>query len=239
VIEAYENYNMHVVYQKLMHFCSIDLGSFYLDIIKDRQYTAKTGSNAHLSCQTALYHIVESLVRLMAPILSFTADEIWGRLPGERSQFVFTETWYEGLFGLTDNETLDNDKWAQLITVRAEVNKVLELARKDAVIGGGLEAEVTLYTSDEINALLSTLDDELRFVLITSQAIVKPLADAPEGAVTTEVTGLSVAVEKSTAAKCDRCWHHREDVGQNELHPELCGRCVTNVDGEGESRQFA
>jgi len=239
VIEAYENYNMHVVYQKLMHFCSIDLGSFYLDIIKDRQYTAKTGSNAHLSCQTALYHIVESLVRLMAPILSFTADEIWGRLPGERNQFVFTETWYEGLFGLSENEVLDNDKWSQVISVRAEVNKVLELARKEAVIGGGLEAEVTLYASEEVNALLSTLDDELRFVLITSQAVVKPFADAPADAVATELSGLSVAVQKSAAAKCDRCWHHREDVGQSEEHPELCGRCITNVDGEGESRQFA
>ena len=153
VIEAYDSYNLHVVYQKLMHFCSIELGSFYLDIIKDRQYTAKTGSNAHLSCQTALYHIAESLVRLMAPILSFTADEIWGRLPGERSEFVFTETWYEGLFGLSDKEVLDNDKWAQIIAVRAEVNKALELARKEAVIGGGLEAEVTLYASEEISYL--------------------------------------------------------------------------------------
>ena len=230
---------LHVVYQKLMHFCSIDLGSFYLDIIKDRQYTAKTGSNAHLSCQTALYHIVESLVRLMAPILSFTADEIWGRLPGERSEFVFTETWYEGLFGLSENEVLDNDKWSQIIAVRAEVNKTLELARKDAVIGGGLEAEVTLYASEEISTLLSTLDDELRFVLITSQAAVKPLADAPAEAVATELKGLSVLALKTEAAKCDRCWHHREEVGQDEKHPELCGRCITNVDGEGETRQFA
>ena len=239
VIEAYDNYNLHVVYQKLMHFCSIDLGSFYLDIIKDRQYTAKTGSNAHLSCQTALYHIVESLVRLIAPILSFTADEIWGRLPGERNEFVFTETWYEGLFGLTENEVLDNDKWTQIIAVRAEVNKTLELARKETVIGGGLEAEVTLYASEEISTLLSTLDDELRFVLITSQAAVKPLADAPAEAIATELKGLSVLVLKTEAAKCDRCWHHREEVGQDEKHPELCGRCITNVDGEGETRQFA
>jgi len=239
VIEAYNSYNLHVVYQKLMHFCSIELGSFYLDIIKDRQYTAKAGSNAHLSCQTALYHIAESLVRLMAPILSFTADEIWGRLPGERSEFVFTETWYEGLFGLSDNEVLDNEKWAQILAVRAEVNKALELARKEAVIGGGLEAEVTLYASEKITALLSTLEDELRFVLITSQATVKPLADAPAEAVVTELEGLSVLAVKTEAAKCDRCWHHREEVGQDETHPELCGRCITNVDGEGETRQFA
>jgi len=175
----------------------------------------------------------------MAPILSFTADEIWGRLPGERNEFVFTETWYDGLFGLSENEVLDNSKWSQLISVRAEVNKALELARKESVIGGGLEAEVTLYASEEISTLLNTLDDELRFVLITSQATVKAFADAPADAITTELKGLSVQVQKSAAAKCDRCWHHREDVGQNETHPELCGRCITNVDGEGERRQFA
>lgn len=239
VIEAYENYNLHIVYQKLMHFCSIDLGSFYLDIIKDRQYTAKSGSNAHLSCQTALYHIVEALVRLIAPILSFTADEIWSRLPGERNEFVFTETWYEGLFDLSDNELLDNDKWSQVIAIRAEVNRALELARKEAIIGGGLEAEVTLYASEELTTLLSSFEDELRFVLITSQAALKPLADAPANAVVTDVKGLSVEVIKSDAAKCDRCWHHREEVGQDAEHPELCGRCITNVSGEGEARKFA
>lgn len=239
VIEAYESYNLHIVYQKLMHFCSIDLGSFYLDVIKDRQYTAKSGSNAHLSCQTALYHIAESLVRLIAPILSFTADEIWSRLPGERNEFVFTETWYEGLFDLSENELLDNDKWSQIITIRAEVNKALELARKETIIGGGLEAEVTLYASEELTTLLSSLEDELRFVLITSQAAVKPLADAPANAVVTDVKGLSVEVLKSAAEKCDRCWHHREEVGQDAEHPELCGRCITNISGEGETRQFA
>ncbi|WP_019615568.1 isoleucine--tRNA ligase [Psychromonas ossibalaenae] len=239
VIEAYESYNLHVVYQKLMHFCSIELGSFYLDIIKDRQYTAKTDSNARRSCQTALFHIAEALVRLMAPILSFTADEIWGRMPGERDEFVFTDVWYDGLFGLSDNEALSNDAWANLISVRAEVNKALELARKENVIGGGLEAEVTLYASPELTTLLNTLEDELRFVLITSQAEIKPLTDAPDSAVETEVEGLSVAVAKSAAEKCDRCWHHNEEVGKHEAHPELCGRCVTNIDGAGEVRKFA
>ncbi|WP_372881503.1 isoleucine--tRNA ligase [Psychromonas sp.] len=239
VIEAYESYSLHVVYQKLMHFCSIELGSFYLDIIKDRQYTAKADSNARRSCQTALFHIAEALVRLMAPILSFTADEIWAGLPGERDEFVFTTVWYDGLFGLTDNEVFSNEAWSQLISIRAEVNKALEIARKENTIGGGLEAEVTLYASDEISALLATLEDELRFVLITSQAQVKPLADAPQSAHQTEVAGLSVTVVKSAAEKCDRCWHHREEVGQNEQHPDLCGRCVTNIDGQGEVRKFA
>lgn len=239
VIEAYENYNMHIVYQKLMHFCSIELGSFYLDIIKDRQYTAKADSNARRSCQTALYHIVESLVRLMAPILSFTADEIWGRMPGERDEFVFTGVWYDGLFALSENEALSNESWTSLLSVRAEVNKALELARKENTIGGGLEAEVTLYASPELTALLASLEDELRFVLITSKADVQPLAEAPSDAMETEIKGLSVTVAKSAAEKCARCWHHSEEVGKHQAHPELCGRCVTNIDGEGEIRKFA
>jgi len=239
VIEAYNSYSLHVVYQKLMHFCSIELGSFYLDIIKDRQYTAKSDSNARRSCQTALFHIAESLVRLMAPILSFTADEIWGRMPGERDEFVFTGVWYEGLFGLSEQETVDNASWTQILSVRAEVNKSLEIARKENVIGGGLEAEVTLYASDELTTLLNLLDDELRFVLITSKADVKPLSEAPSDATNTEIDGLSVVVTKSAAEKCSRCWHHHETVGKSEAHPELCGRCITNIDGEGEQRKFA
>ena len=239
VIAAYDNYSFHVVYQKLMHFCSIDLGSFYLDIIKDRQYTAKSESNARRSCQTALFHIAESLVRLMAPILSFTADEIWGRMPGNRDEFVFTGVWYDGLFGLSDNEVLDNAAWAEIIAVRAEVNKALEAARKESVIGGGLEAEVTLYASDALTTRLSGLGDELRFVLITSKATVKPFSEAPTNAMETEITDLAVVVEKSNTEKCTRCWHHNETVGQNANHPELCGRCITNIEGEGEQRQFA
>jgi isoleucyl-tRNA synthetase len=239
VIAAYESYNLHVVYQKLMHFCSIELGSFYLDIIKDRQYTAKADSNARRSCQTAMFHIAESLVRLMAPILSFTADEIWGRMPGERDEFVFTGVWYDGLFGLSANEVLDNEAWASVLAVRAEVNKALEQARKENVIGGGLEAEVTLYASDELTTLLSKLENELRFVLITSKAQVKPLAEAPDAAVKTDVDGLAVSVEKSSAGKCPRCWHHHDTVGKSAAHPELCERCITNIDGEGELRKFA
>ena len=239
VIEAYESYSLHTVYQKLVHFCSIGLGSFYLDIIKDRQYTAKSDSNARRSCQTALFHIAESLVRLMAPILSFTADEIWGRMPGERDEFVFTGVWYDGLFGLSDKETLDDDAWARVIAVRAEVNKALEVARKENIIGGGLEAEVTLYVSDELMTLLNTLEDELRFVLITSTADVKSLAEAPASVTETELKGLSLTVEKSSAEKCSRCWHHHETVGKSDAHPELCERCITNIEGEGEQRKFA
>ena len=141
---AYDEYNFHQVTQKLMQFCSVEMGSFYLDIIKDRQYTAKADSLARRSCQTALFHIVEAMVRWMAPIMSFTADEIWALLPGERDKFVFTQEWYAGLFGLAAGESMDDAFWAELLDVRAEVNKALEAARNDKRIGGSLQAEVVI-----------------------------------------------------------------------------------------------
>ena len=239
---AYDNYQFHTVVQRLMRFCSVEMGSFYLDIIKDRQYTTKADSLARRSCQTALWHIAEALVRWMAPILSFTADEIWGYLPQTatpRAEFVFTEEFYEGLFGLGENEKLDDAYWQQLIKVRSEVNRVLEIARNDKVIGGGLEAEVTVYANDEYRALLEQLGNELRFVLITSKAEVKPLADKPADVAASELEGIAVSVARSNGEKCPRCWHYSDKIGVNPEHPTLCPRCVENVAGNGEVRQFA
>ena len=240
--DAYDNYQFHTVVQRLMRFCSVEMGSFYLDIIKDRQYTTKADSLARRSCQTALWHIAEALVRWMAPILSFTADEIWGYLPQTetaRAEFVFTEEFYEGLFGLGENEKLDDAYWQQLIKVRSEVNRVLEIARNDKVIGGGLEAEVTVYANDEYRALLEQLGNELRFVLITSKAEVKPLADKPADVAAGELEGIAVSVARSNGEKCPRCWHYSDKIGVNPEHPTLCPRCVENVAGNGEVRQFA
>lgn len=237
--EAYDNYQFHTVVQRLMRFCSIEMGSFYLDIIKDRQYTTKADSLARRSCQTALWHISEALVRWIAPILSFTADEIWSYLPklDNRAEFVFTEEFYDGLFGLGESDKLDDAYWQQLLKVRAEVNRILEQARNDKLIGAGLEAKVTVYANDEIRPLLEQLGNELRFVLITSQAIVKPLseADVAEG----ELAGLAVKVERAEGEKCPRCWHFSTDIGSHAEHPHICGRCVENVAGSGEQRQFA
>ncbi|MCE2597025.1 isoleucine--tRNA ligase [Motilimonas cestriensis] len=238
LVDAYDNYQLLTVTQKMMHFCSIDLGSFYLDIIKDRQYTAKSDGLARRSCQTAMYLICESLVRLMAPIMSFTADEIWQRMPGDRDEFVFTGVWFEDLFALDENEKLNNEYWDEVIRIRGEVNKSLEQARRDGKIGGGLAANVTLYVTPAQAEKLALIENELRFVLLTSKALVSVEA-APEAAIKTEVEGLSVLVEASEAAKCSRCWHHIEDVGSIAEHPELCGRCVTNVSGEGEVRHYA
>jgi isoleucyl-tRNA synthetase len=238
ILEAYEQYDMLIVCQTLMQFCSIEMGSFYLDIIKDRQYTAKSDGLARRSCQTALYHIMESLVCWMAPIMSFTAQELWEVMPGERDQFVFTGKWYEGL-PKVDNKGLDNEFWQQIMQVKADVNNALEQARTSKLIGGSLEAKVTLFVNAETATLLSKLEDELRFVLITSEAHVKDIAQKPEEASQTPNADLYVLVEKSGDEKCARCWHHKSEVGKDPKHPELCNRCIENVDGNGESRQYA
>ena len=240
IVASYENYDFHEVIQRLMQFCSIEMGSFYLDIIKDRQYTAKGDGLARRSCQTALWHIVEALVRWMAPIMSFTADEIWGYLPGERAQYVFTEEWYQGLFGLAEDEALNDAYWAELLKVRGEVNKVIEQARADKRIGGALEATVTLYADLELAAKLQALGNELRFVLLTSGAQVADYALANDEAQQSELLkGLKIALHKAEGEKCQRCWHYTTDVGQNPEHAEVCGRCYTNVAGDGEQREFA
>ncbi|KDA94514.1 isoleucine--tRNA ligase [Pantoea agglomerans] len=240
IVASYENYDFHEVIQRLMQFCSIEMGSFYLDIIKDRQYTAKGDGLARRSCQTALWHIVEALVRWMAPIMSFTADEIWGYLPGERAQYVFTEEWYQGLFGLAEDEALNDAYWAELLKVRGEVNKVIEQARADKRIGGALEATVTLYADPELAAKLQALGNELRFVLLTSGAQVADYALANDEAQQSELLkGLKIALHKAEGEKCQRCWHYTTDVGQNPEHAEVCARCYTNVAGDGEQREFA
>ncbi len=231
--DAYDNYQFHAVIQRLMKFCSIEMGSFYLDIIKDRQYTTKADSLARRSCQTALWHIAEALVRWIAPVLSFTADEIWQYIPGERGEFVFTEEFYNGLFALDANEQMNDAYWQQVITLRNEVNRVLEQARNDKIIGAALEAELTIYANDIYAPLLAKLQNELRFVLLTSKAEVKPLADADvaEG----EVKGFAVKVVRSANHKCPRCWHYSDSKDAESL----CSRCDENVNGQGEVRQFA
>ncbi|MCM2680603.1 isoleucine--tRNA ligase [Echinimonas agarilytica] len=238
IVDAYENYNLHQVNQSLMLFCSMDMGSFYLDIIKDRQYTAKDSGLARRSCQTALYSIAEALVRWMAPIMSFTAQEIWQALPGKHEQYVFTAEWFDGLRELPADAPLSAEQWQQVLAVRTEVNKSLEAARRDDLIGGTLEANVTLYTDGSLTDVLQALGNELRFVLLTSTVQIKPLAEGVD-AVATEIEQLKVAVSATEAPKCERCWHHSDDVGTHEAHPTLCGRCVTNVDGEGEERHYA
>jgi len=248
IIAAYDSYQFHLVYQKVHNFCVTELGGFYLDIIKDRQYTCRADSLARRSAQTALYRIVEALARWIAPVLSFTADELWKAIPhnkeagkagvGERSESIFVAEWYDQLQLLRDGEPLGETFWQQIMAVKTAVNRVLEGQRKDGLIGGTLEAEITLFCDGQLAQQLQAIGDELRFVLITSAATVKPFAVA-QNAVATDIEGLFVSVMKTANAKCVRCWHHTADIGSHGEHPELCGRCVENVYGTGEQRRYA
>jgi isoleucyl-tRNA synthetase len=238
VIEAYRTYQFHLVYQKVHHFCSVDLGSFYLDVLKDRQYTCQTDSLARRSAQTAMFHIAEGLVRWLAPILSFTADEIWRYLPGPRSESVFLETWYEGLFPLEEDSPYNRELWDFLLKVREAVSKEMEVLRVRDQIGSSLDAEVELHCSEAVYERLGRIGEELRFVFINSKATLFRKGES-DGTLPTDVDGLELKVSASAHAKCVRCWHRREDVGRHTDHPELCGRCVENVAGAGEVRKFA
>jgi len=237
--QAYEQYQFHQIYHKVHNFCGGELGGFYLDIIKDRQYTTQTDSRARRSAQTALWHLAEALCRWIAPILSFTADEIWENLPGQRAASVFLSEWYTGLPRATDSDVLGDAFWSQMLEVRQGVNKALEARRAAGELKGSLDAAVTLYASPELQAQLLQLGDELRFVLISSEAEVADLEAAPAEAFDTELEGLRVVVAASSEEKCERCWHRRADVGSVASHPTLCQRCVDNVEGDGERRHYA
>jgi isoleucyl-tRNA synthetase len=243
VTQAYEAYQFHLIYQRVHNFCSVELGSFYLDVIKDRQYTTRADSHARRSAQTALYHVAEALTRWVAPILTFTAEEIWQLLPGERPDSVLFTTWYDGLAPLPQDAVFSSDDWDRILEVRTHVARALELARNEQGLGASLNAEIDLHlpADSDVRRLLERLEDELRFVLITSGARLADAA-APVNAHRAELqdgTALGIVVHKSEQPKCVRCWHRRADVGADPRHPELCGRCVTNVEGPGETRRFA
>lgn len=239
MIKAYEAYQFHVIYQRIHHFCSVDMGSFYLDIIKDRQYTTQKNSIARRSAQTAMFHIIESLVRLIAPILTFTAEEIWQFMPGKRNESVMLNTWYDNLFSLSEKDKMNQVFWEKMQTIRDAVNKEIENQRNAGKLGSALEAEVYLYAEQEVKEELELLKDELRFVLITSKAeVISANSDRSE-CLSTEIPGLWIKVIPTTSPKCERCWHRRPDVGQNAEHPTLCGRCVVNISDKGETRHYA
>ena len=236
---AYDEYQFHHVYHRLHNFCSGELGGFYLDIIKDRQYTTASDSLARRSAQTSLFHLAEALCRWIAPILSFTAEELWENIPGDRVNSVFLTEWYDALPVPETEGPLNADFWSEMMSVRQQVNKALELAREQGNLRGSLDAAVTLYAEAPLSERLRSLGEELRFVLITSEATVAEMSSAPADAVEAEGMALRIQVEAAASEKCERCWHRRPDVGQHSAHPTLCGRCVTNIDGPGEVREFA
>ena len=198
---------------------------------------------ARRSAQTSLYHLAEALCRWIAPILSFTAEEIWENLPGARSPSVFLTEWYEYL-PMSARESaadsaLDSAFWSQMMSVRQQVNKALELQRAEGVLRGSLDASVTLYADAFLAEQLRALGDELRFVLITSEVTVADWESAPQAAMEAEGLALRIVAEPARSEKCERCWHRRPDAGEHANHPALCGRCVSNIEGPGEVRQVA
>ena len=230
----YGNYEFHLVAQKLQSFCSEDLGGFYLDILKDRLYTAPAASSARRSAQNALYHITHSLVRLMAPILSFTAQEAWETLQGSDAS-VFEQTWYD--HPVPRDAAMLGMRWKKLRALRSDVQKQLEALRVAGSIGSSLAGEVELYANGENREFLESFADDLRFVFITSQA--RLAGAAPADAIASTLPDISIRVTPSPHSKCERCWHVREDVGADPAHAELCGRCVSNLYGAGEPRRHA
>ncbi len=233
ILNHYQSYEFHPVISKLQNFCSEDLGGFYLDILKDRLYTSAVGSHARRSAQTALWHITQSLLRLMAPTLSFTAEEAWPIFAGDKAfadsdETIFTQTYWE-VPAVADGAAL-LEKYTALRAVRTDVTKQLEELRASGAIGSSLQAELTVKASGTKYKLLTSLADDLKFVFITSQAKVVEVAGEADEA---------VEVAASGAPKCERCWHYRADVGTHHDHTGLCGRCVSNLFGSGEQRAFA
>ncbi len=223
----------------MQNFCTNELGALYLDITKDRLYTMPTDSRGRRSAQSAMYRIAEALVRWLAPVLSFTAEEIWQALPGERGESVLFETWYDGL-AATQNSPEQRRYWADLLVMRDSASRVLEGMRKAEQIGAALEAKLVIHADQAMVERYAPVADELRFFFITSELRLDLAGGQPDNAVLTEVEGADawVSASVSEAAKCVRCWHRRDDVGSHPEHPELCGRCIGNVEGQGEDRRW-
>jgi isoleucyl-tRNA synthetase len=233
ILEAYRAYSFHLIYQKVHNFCTVDLGSFYLDVIKDRMYTTPTDGAARRSAQTAIHHVAESMVRWLAPILSFTAEEVWGHLPGARAESVFHATWHE----LPALPAAGID-WDALLRLRSDVTRELEKLRDAGAIGAPLDAVVEVFCLPGELAPFAALGEELRFLFITSEARVHEVSAAPAAAVPAGRAGVWLSVAPSRDPKCVRCWHHRPDVGSDPRHPQLCSRCVGNLAGPGEHRRY-
>jgi isoleucyl-tRNA synthetase len=228
IVAAYDRYDFAAVVSKVQNFCTGDLGALYLDVTKDRLYTMQVDSRGRRSAQTAMFLIAEAFVRWIAPILSFTADEIWRQLPGKREDNVMFATWFEGLAAMPAAREKEALALAQLLSIREAVTKVLEPMRADGKIGASLAAEVTVHAElPWLSGQLAGMGEEARFLFITSQLDLRPGAGP-----------MRIEARASEHAKCVRCWHYRADVGSHPNDPELCGRCVENVNGAGETRRY-
>jgi len=238
IITAYDNFEFHLIYQLLHQFCVVEMGGFYLDIIKDRQYTTSKDSLIRRSGQTVMYHLIQMLVRWLAPVMSYTADEIWKYIPGDKDISVFLEDWYE-----IEAEDIDSKsrkfRWEKIILVRDEVNKQLEKLRSDGTIGSSLDAEVNIYCNEEFFNELNFIKDELKFVLICSSTNIYSLDKRNNDAIQSDISDLFIYATPYAYKKCVRCWHRHESIGKNDMHKELCLRCISNISKDGEIRSYA
>jgi isoleucyl-tRNA synthetase len=241
IIQAYDDYQFHNVYQRMHQFCIVNMGGFYLDVIKDRLYTMPRDSIGRRSAQTAMWHIIEAMVRWMAPILCFTAEEIWQTMSGERSRTVLLQTWYQGLddFAIDAQEQA---RWQAILQLRDPLRKRIEALRREQNTGNSLAYAVDLYANGDLLKMLREMADELHFLFITARVNVHALADADNGDALERVElddgHLLLKIQPSKAARCVRCWHHCDSVGSIADHPDICARCHSNVCAEGETRRW-
>ena len=235
---AYERYDFAEVVQRLNNFCTVDMGSIYLDVTKDRLYTMQQHALGRRSAQSAMYHIAQAFVRWIAPILTFTADEVWAHLPGERAGNVLFATWYDGLAPMPADAALSAEDMRAVLDLREAVSAVLEPMRGNGVIGAALQAEVDAYLPEPLLQRLQPVASELRFLFITSRLDLHALSARADDAVKGEGSDAFIRAVASNHSKCIRCWHYRADVGADPEHPEICARCVDNVEGAGESRRW-
>jgi isoleucyl-tRNA synthetase len=238
VLRAYRDYEFHLIYQKVHNFCVLDMGGFYLDVLKDRLYTTPANGHPRRSAQTAMYHVAEAMVRWLAPVLAFTAEEIWSSLPGDRPESVLLARWHE----LPEVPLRDEDPdWDLVHAIREDIGRELEALRNAGSIGSSLDAELVLFAAPDLAEKLRRPGEELRFLLLTSEARVEALEARPPDAIALQgfEGRLYAQVLRTEQEKCGRCWHRRPDIGAHPEHPEICGRCAENITTDGEERRWA
>jgi len=239
IIKLYEDFNFKKVVLQLMKFCSVYMGSFYLEIIKDRQYTSFIDSKMRRSCQTAIYLMLQAFSRWIAPILSFTADEIWSYMPGKKLDYGFIKDWYTDLFSFPKKSLISYEEWEKLYIVKGEVNKVIEDARSNKVIKNSLESSLILYTKGNIRKSLDILGKEAKFLFLTSRCIIKDYSEAGKDVFfSTVLNGLKIKVESFSGKKCARCWHYVSKFSKEKKYSDICSRCVLNILNLDKSRIF-
>ena len=235
----YESYNFHLLSQTIHSFCVNDLGSFYLDIIKDRQYTCKKDSQERLSAQHSMYCITKMLLLWIAPICPHTAEEAWSHLPKNKDKSIFYNNWFVIEDSIIGKSNINDDNWNCVLEIKKIVSKALEEKRSENIIGSPLDADVVLHCSSELKNILNVFENELKFIFITSSVTLNKLNNKVSDTIEIDNNKISVAIKNSPNNKCDRCWHKCATVGEDKKYNNICSRCISNVYGDGEIRKNA